>query len=81
MGHLLDPEDVDALFEIVKSAKAKWRDIGHELGFTLNEMNNIVAKKGDFPGPGLLPRAPGPLAELGPSREILSLYRGPSGGS
>ena len=46
MGHLLDPEDVDALFEVVKSAKAKWRDIGRELGFTLREMDDIVAKKG-----------------------------------
>ena len=46
MGHLLDPEDVDALFEIVKGAKAKWRDIGRELGFTVKEIDNIVAKKG-----------------------------------
>ena len=46
MGHLLDPEDVDALFGIVKSAKAKWRDIGRELGFTLKEMDNIGAQKG-----------------------------------
>ena len=46
MGHLLDPEDVDALFEVVKSAKAKWKDIGRKLGFTVKEMDNIVAKKG-----------------------------------
>ena len=46
MGHVLDPEDVDPLFEVVKSAKSKWRDIGRELGFTLKEMDNIVQKKG-----------------------------------
>ncbi|KAL5505493.1 hypothetical protein EMCRGX_G006936, partial [Ephydatia muelleri] len=46
MGHMLDPEDVDSLFGIVKGAKAKWRDIGHELGFTLKEMDEIVQKKG-----------------------------------
>ena len=46
MGHLLDPEDVDSLFGIVKGAKAKWRDIGRELGFTLKEMGEIVQKKG-----------------------------------
>ena len=46
MGHMLDPEDVDSLFAIVQSAKAKWRDIGRELGFTLREMDTIVAKKG-----------------------------------
>ena len=43
---MLDPEDVDSLFGIVKGAKAKWRDIGHELGFTLKEMDEIVQKKG-----------------------------------
>ena len=46
MGHILDPEDVDSLFGIVKGAKAKWRDIGRELGFTLKEMDEIVQKKG-----------------------------------
>ncbi|KAL5505499.1 hypothetical protein EMCRGX_G006944 [Ephydatia muelleri] len=46
MGHMLDPEDVDSLFGIVKGAKAKWRDIGRELGFTLKEMDEIVQKKG-----------------------------------
>ena len=46
MGHMLNPEDVDSLFGIVKGAKAKWRDIGRELGFTLKEMDEIVQKKG-----------------------------------
>ena len=46
MGHLLGSEDVDALFKIVKSAKAEWKDIGLTLGFTLKEINNIIAKKG-----------------------------------
>ena len=46
MVHLLDPEDVDSLFAIVQSAKAKWRDIGRELGFTLREMDAIGSKKG-----------------------------------
>ena len=43
---MLNPEDVDSLFDIVKGAKAKWRDIGRELGFTLKEMDEIVQKKG-----------------------------------
>ena len=46
MGHVLDPEDVDSLFEVVKSAKSKWRDIGRELGFALKEVENVVQKKG-----------------------------------
>ena len=46
MGHLLDPEDVDKLYSFVESAKPKWRDIGRTLGFTLNDLDGIVAKKG-----------------------------------
>ena len=46
MGHMLDPADVDSLFGIVKGAKAKWRDIGRELGLTLREIDEIGQKKG-----------------------------------
>lgn len=46
MGHLLDPEDVDALFSFVSSAKGKWRDIGRLLGFTIKDMEDIITMKG-----------------------------------
>lgn len=43
-AHVLNPEDVDSLFKILKSANTKWKGIGRELGFAYEERNNIVPK-------------------------------------
>lgn len=45
MGHLLDPDDIDALFSFVSNAKSKWKEIGRNLGFTMKDLSDIVTMK------------------------------------
>ena len=44
--HKLEESDLDDIFEFVKSASPKWRDIGRSLKFTHAELSAIVPQGG-----------------------------------
>lgn len=46
MEHLLDPEDLDNLFALLRRASKHWKDIGRHLGFTISELDKITTKTG-----------------------------------
>ena len=46
MEHLLEPEDLDKLFDLLRLASKHWRNIGRQLRFTLQELDRITTKTG-----------------------------------
>ena len=43
---MLDPEDLDTLFDLLKRTSKNWRDIGRHLGFLLTELDQITTTTG-----------------------------------